>query len=106
MKRLNYLSYVALWISIAGLAWAEEIRTNLILCIAWVSIVLFAMISRLILYKTEADTVKLTSDEVLKMEKSLYEDMKDKDEAVKHQLEWNAFMAVQRVRIYLQESGR
>lgn len=106
MKRLNYLSYAALWISIAGLAWAEEIRTNLILCIAWGSIVLFAMISRLILYKTEADTVKLTSDEVLKMEKSLYEDMKDKDEAVKHQLEWNAFMAVQRVRIYLQESGR
>nr|DAS81927.1 MAG TPA: hypothetical protein [Caudoviricetes sp.] len=33
MKRLNYLSYAALWISIAGLAWAEEIRTNLILCI-------------------------------------------------------------------------
>ena len=106
MKRLNYLSYAALWISAAGLFWAEEIRTNLILCIAWGSIVLFAMISRLILYKTEADTVKLTSDEVLKMEKSLYEDMKDKDEAVKHQLECNAFMAVQRVRIYLQESGR
>nr|DAS81928.1 MAG TPA: hypothetical protein [Caudoviricetes sp.] len=40
------------------------------------------------------------------MEKSLYEDMKDTDEAVKRQLEWNAFMAVQRVRIYLQESGR
>lgn len=106
MKRLNYLSYAALWISIAGLAWAEEIRTNLIMCIAWVSIVLFVMISRLILYRTEADTVGLTSDEVLKMEKSLYEDMKDTDEEVKHQLEWNAFMAVQRVRIYLQESGR
>lgn len=106
MKRLNYLSYAALWISAAGLFWAEEIRTNLILCIAWGSIVLFTMISRLILYKTEADTVKLTSDEVLKMEKSLYEDMKDTDEAIKYQLEWNAFMAVQRVRIYLQESGR
>lgn len=106
-KMLNNLSYAALIASIAWMATSITLRTNLIHCVVWCMIITFAMASRLILWKTEDDEAeRITSEEMTKMEERLFEDIQMSDSEAKQKLEWNAFMAVQRVRIYMQENGR